>query len=58
MNSELMQTKFYSLIAYFMVALYLNSYFNQKIQDFDDEQQFKEKYWEKLLNFGYGKTKD
>ena len=58
MNSELMQTKFYSLIAYFMVALYLNSYFNQKIQDFDDEQQFKEKYREKLLNFGYGKTKD
>ena len=31
LNSSLMQTKFYSLIAYFMVALYLNNYFDQKI---------------------------
>ena len=41
-NDKLMKLKFYSLVAYFMVALYLNNYFRQEIQTLEDEKNFTE----------------
>ena len=50
-----MTFKFYTLVAYFMISIYMTKYFKSKKSEIEDEIGFKEKDYKKLFEFSFVK---
>lgn len=46
-----LKIKFYTLVFYYMISLFLVSYFNRKMNEQKDEDDFSEKHFRKLFEF-------